>query len=181
MSTTKLVERETRETKIRVEAHLGTGIAVIDTSVPFLDHMMTVLAKYSGIDLTISARGDLRHHIVEDVALSVGAVIAAIVPVGAARYGERIVPMDEALVQAVIDVGGRPYYRGPVPSSLYEHWMRSFSDAGKFTLHIRILRGEDRHHVVEAAFKAVGFALRQALADTGSVFSTKGAVQMEQM
>ncbi len=181
MSATKLVERETRETKIRVEARLGTGIAVIDTSVPFLDHMMTVLAKYSGIDLTISARGDLRHHIVEDVALSVGAVIAAIVPVGAARYGERIVPMDEALVQAVIDVGGRPYYRGPVPSSLYEHWMRSFSDAGKFTLHIRILRGEDRHHVVEAAFKAVGFALRQALADTGSVFSTKGAVQMEQM
>ena len=180
MSTTKLVERETKETRIRVEARIGSGIAKIDTGVPFLDHMMVVLAKYSGIDLTISARGDMRHHVVEDVALSVGAVVAAIVPPGAARYGERVVPMDEALVQAAIDVGGRPYYRGPVPSSLYEHWMRSFCDAGKFTLHIRILRGEDRHHVVEAVFKALGFSLRQALADTGSVFSTKGAVQLEQ-
>jgi imidazoleglycerol-phosphate dehydratase len=179
VSTIKLVERETKETKIRVEARIGSGIAKIDTSVPFLDHMMVVLAKYSSIDLTISARGDLRHHVVEDVALSVGAVVAAIVPAGAARYGERVVPMDEALVQAAIDVGGRPYYRGPVPSSLYEHWMRSFCDAGKFTLHIRILRGEDRHHVVEAAFKALGFSLRQALADTGSVFSTKGPVQLE--
>lgn len=180
MSLTKLVERETKETKIRVEARVGSGVAKIDTSVPFLDHMMVVLAKYSGIDLTISARGDLRHHIVEDVALSVGAVVAAIVPTGAARYGERVVPMDEALVQAAIDVGGRPYYQGPVPSALYEHWMRSFCDAGKFTLHIRILRGEDRHHIVEAAFKALGFSLRQALADTGSVFSTKGSVQLEQ-
>jgi imidazoleglycerol-phosphate dehydratase len=180
VSTIKLVERETKETKIRVEARIGTGAAKIDTSVPFLDHMMTVLAKYSGIDLTIAARGDLRHHIIEDVALSVGAVVAAVVPPGAARYGERVVPMDEALVQAVLDVGGRPYYRGPLPSSLYDHWMRSFTDAGKFTLHIRILRGEDRHHVVEAAFKALGFALRQAVADTGSVFSTKGAVQLEQ-
>jgi imidazoleglycerol-phosphate dehydratase len=173
VSSTKLVERETKETKIRVEARIGSGIAKIDTGVPFLDHMMVVLAKYSGIDLTISARGDLRHHVVEDVALSVGAVVAAIVPPGAARYGE-------ALVQAAIDVGGRPYYRGPVPSSLYEHWMRSFCDAGKFTLHIRILRGEDRHHVIEAAFKALGFSLRQALADTGSVFSTKGSVQLDQ-
>ncbi len=177
MSTIKLVERETKETKIRVEARIGTGAAKIDTSVPFLDHMMTVLAKYSGIDLTIAARGDLRHHIIEDVALSVGAVVAAVVPPGAARYGERVVPMDEALVQAVLDVGGRPYYRGPLPSSLYDHWMRSFCDAAKFTLHLRVLRGTDRHHVIEAAFKALGFALRQALTDTGDIFSTKGDVQ----
>ena len=178
MSAAKLVERKTKETTIRVEASIGTGVARVDTTVPFLDHMMTALAKYSGLNLTIKARGDLRHHIVEDVALTVGQAVAALVPRGAARYGERTVPMDDALVQAVLDVGGRPFYRGPIPSTFFEHWMRSFCDAGKFTLHIRVLRGEDRHHVVEAAFKALGFSLAQALADTGSVFSTKGTVGM---
>jgi imidazoleglycerol-phosphate dehydratase len=175
----KVVERKTRETAIRVEVTRGTGIARVDTSIPFLDHMMTAFAKYAGIDLTIDARGDLRHHIIEDVALTVGAAVAGIVPHGAARYGERTVPMDDALVQAVLDVGGRPYYRGPIPSGLYEHWMRSFCDAGKFTLHVRVIRGEDRHHIVEAAFKALGFCLGQALADTGSIFSTKGSVSLE--
>lgn len=178
MNAVKTVERKTKETTIRVEASVGAGVACVDTTVPFLDHMMTALAKYSGVNLTIKARGDLRHHIVEDVALTVGQAIAALVPRGAARYGERTVPMDDALVQAVLDVGGRPFYRGPIPSTFFEHWMRSFCDAGKFTLHIRVLRGEDRHHVVEAAFKALGFSLAQALADTGSVFSTKGTVAM---
>jgi imidazoleglycerol-phosphate dehydratase len=179
MSAAKIVERKTKETTIRVEASIGTGIARVDSTVPFLDHMMTALAKYSGLNLTIKARGDLRHHIVEDVALTVGQAVAALVPRGAARYGERTVPMDDALVQAVLDVGGRPFYRGPIPSTFFEHWMRSFCDAGKFTLHIRVLRGEDRHHVVEAAFKALGFSLAQALADTGSVFSTKGTVAVK--
>jgi imidazoleglycerol-phosphate dehydratase len=174
-----IVQRETRETTIRVEAATGTGVAHIETSVPFLDHMLTALARYSAIDLTVSARGDLRHHIIEDVALAVGSTVTALVPAGAARFGERTVPMDEALVQAVLDAGGRPFYRGPLPSSLYEHWMRSFCDAAKFTLHIRVLRGTDRHHVVEAAFKALGFALRQALADAGGVLSTKGTVRLE--
>lgn len=178
MTIKKVVERTTKETTIRVEASLGTGIANADTTVPFLDHMMTALAKYSGLDLTIKARGDLRHHIVEDVALTVGQAVSGLVPRGAARYGERTVPMDDAVVQAVLDVGGRPFYRGPIPSTFFEHWMRSFCDAGKFTLHIRVLRGEDRHHIVEAAFKALGFSLAQALADTGSVFSTKGSVSM---
>jgi len=174
-----VVERVTRETTIRVEAVLGSGVARVATSVPFLDHMLTALAKYSGLDLTVDASGDLRHHIIEDVALTVGAAIAKAVPATAARYGERTVPMDEALVQAVLDIGGRPYYEGPIPSSLYEHWMRSFCDAAQFTLHLRVLRGEDRHHIVEAAFKALGFALRDAVRDSGSVFSTKGAVRVE--
>jgi len=176
VSAVKIVERKTKETTIRVEASFGTGVSRVDTPVPFLNHMMTALAKYSGVDLTIKARGDLRHHVVEDVALTVGQAIAALVPLGAARYGERTVPMDDALVQAVLDVGGRPFYRGPIPSTFFEHWMRSFCDAAKFTLHIRVLRGDDRHHVVEAAFKALGFSLAQALADTGGVFSTKGMV-----
>lgn len=180
MSVPCTVERVTKETTIRVTAVVGSGVAQVSTTVPFLDHMLTALAKYSGVDLTVNATGDLRHHIIEDVALTVGQAMAGIVPVGAARYGERTVPMDEALVQAVLDAGGRPYYRGPVPSSLYEHWFRSFTDASKFTLHIRVLRGSDRHHIVEGAFKALGFCVRQALADTGSVFSTKGSVAMQQ-
>lgn len=174
-----VVVRQTAETSVRVEAALGSGRATVQTTVPFLDHMMAVLAKYSGFDLTITANGDLRHHIIEDVALALGPAIAGIIPSTAVRYGERTVPMDEALVQVVLDAGGRPFYEGPIPSALYDHWMRSFSDAAKFTLHIVILRGEDRHHIVEAAFKALGLALRQAAADSGAVFSTKGAVRME--
>ena len=77
-------------------------------------------------------------------------------------------------------MGGRPYYRGPLPSSLYDHWMRSFSDHGRLTLHLRVLRGRDRHHVIEAAFKALGLALRDALEESGTVFSTKGHVSVEE-
>ncbi len=172
------VDRSTTETTIRVEMAIGTGRADVRTGEPFLDHMMTALARYSGLDLTITATGDLRHHLIEDVALTVGEALRRVLPATCARYGERTVPMDEALVQAVLDAGGRPYYRGPVPSSLYDHWMRSFCDAAKVTLHLRVLRGRDRHHVVEAAFKALGFALREALVDTGAVFSTKGAVTL---
>jgi len=171
-------ERQTKETAVRVEMRLGSGVADIQTTIPFFDHMMTVLARYAGLDLTIRAQGDLRHHLIEDVALTVGAAMAAVVPATAARYGERTVPMDDALVQVVLDAGGRPYYAGKLPSSLYQHWMRSFSDASQFTLHLRVLRGSDRHHIVEAAFKALGFALRQAAVDAGAVFSTKGAVML---
>lgn len=173
-----VVERKTSETTIRVGMAIGGGTADIRTGLPFLDHIMTALARYSGLDLTIVASGDLRHHLIEDVALTVGEALRRVLPATCARYGERTVPMDEALVHAVLDAGGRPYYRGPIPSSLYEHWMRSFCDAAKVTLHIRVLRGSDRHHIVEAAFKALGFALRQALVDTGTVFSTKGAVAL---
>jgi imidazoleglycerol-phosphate dehydratase len=173
------VDRTTSETTVRVEMAIGTGRSEIRTGLPFLDHMMTVLARYAGLDLTVIATGDLRHHLIEDVALTVGEALRRVVPATCARYGDRTVPMDEALVQAVLDAGGRPFYRGPLPSTLYDHWMRSFCDAAKVTLHLRVLRGRDRHHMVEAAFKALGFALRQALVDTGTVFSTKGAVALE--
>jgi len=175
-----VIERKTSETIVRVEMAIGGGRADVRTGVPFLDHMMTVLARYAGLDLTIAAEGDLRHHLIEDVALTVGDAVRRVLPATCARYGDRTVPMDEALVHAVLDAGGRPYYRGPLPSSLYEHWMRSFCDAAKVTLHLRVRRGRDRHHVVEAAFKALGFALRQALADAGTVFSTKGVVTLEE-
>jgi imidazoleglycerol-phosphate dehydratase len=174
-----VVVRETRETRVRVELKAGTGMAAVDTGTPFLDHMLTTLARYSGLDLTVHARGDLRHHLIEDVALSVGAALSAALPPTAARYGDRTVPMDDALVHVALDVGGRPYYAGPIPATLYDHWMRSFSDAAQATLHIRVLRGRDRHHIVEAAFKALGLALRDALVESGGVFSTKGSVSLQ--
>lgn len=174
-----VIVRETRETQIRVEMTIGQGTATVNTGIPFLDHMMVALARYSGLDLSIQARGDLKHHTIEDVAIAVGAALLEVIPRTAARYGDRTVPMDEALVQACIDVGGRPYYRGPIPSKLYDHWMRSFCDNAKVTLHLRVLRGTDRHHIVEGAFKALGFALRDALQDSGAVFSTKGSVALE--
>lgn len=174
-----VVVRETRETKIRLQVEIGTGKSEISTGVPFLDHMMVTFARYSGLDITLAATGDLKHHTIEDVAIAMGAAVAEVLPATAARYGDRVVPMDESLVQACIDVGGRPYYEGPVPSKLYDHWMRSFADNAKATLHIRVLRGTDRHHMVEGAFKALGLALRDALQDSGAVFSTKGSVALE--
>jgi imidazoleglycerol-phosphate dehydratase len=95
-----------------------------------------------------------------------------------ARFGHRVVPMDDALVSASVDLGGRRYYRGRLPSRLYTHWMRSFADAAGCTLHLEVRRGRDRHHVVEAAFKALGLALHDALAPAPEVFSTKGAVRL---
>ena len=176
-----VVTRETKETQIRVELTRGTGAAsnvAADTGVPFLDHMLVTFARYAGLDLAVRARGDLRHHTIEDVAIVVGAALAAHLPATAARYGDRTIPMDDALVHVSLDLGGRPYYRGPLPSALYDHWMRSFSDNAKATLHVRVLRGHDKHHVVEAAFKALGLAVRDALVERGAVFSTKGSVSL---
>lgn len=173
------IERRTSETTITVALSAGSGAAKVATGVPFLDHMMIVLARYSGIDMDITATGDLKHHTIEDVAIAVGEAFARMLPQKCARYGDSIVPMDEALVQVTVDAGGRPYYQGPLPSSLYEHWMRSFADNAKMTLHIRVLRGTDRHHIVEAGFKALGFAIRQALIETDAVFSTKGSVTLD--
>ena len=176
-----VVSRETRETQIRVELTNGTGApARADTGEPFLDHMLVTLARYAGLDLAVRARGDLRHHLIEDVGIVVGEAVRALAPATAARYGDRTVPMDDALVHVSVDVGGRPYYEGPLPSSLYDHWMRSFADHAGATLHVIVRRGRDRHHVVEAAVKALGLALRDAMADSGAVFSTKGSVVWRQ-
>ena len=172
-----VVERVTRETEIRVEIARGMGRATVDTTLPFLDHMVMTLARYASLDLQLQARGDLKHHLIEDVGIVIGTAIAGLASPTIARYGDRTIPMDDALVQAVIDVGGRAFYEGPLPSRLYDHWMRSFSDHARATLHLRVLRGRDRHHVVEAAFKSLGLALRDALADGDGVFSTKGRVE----
>jgi imidazoleglycerol-phosphate dehydratase len=172
------IERETRETSIRVTVMREGGEIAVDTSVPFLDHMLLTWARYAGIGLTLHARGDLRHHLIEDVGIALGAALKGAIPATAARYGHRIIPMDEALVECAIDVGGRFFYEGPLPSTLYDHFMRSFAEHAGSTLHLRVLRGTDRHHIVEGAFKALGLAIRDALVDSGAVFSTKGSVAL---
>lgn len=172
------VLRETRETRVRVVLPPGAdAVTTISTGAPFLDHMLATLARHAGRPLRVEAQGDLRHHLIEDVAITVGRAFLEACPADAARHGERTVAMDDALVQAVLDFGGRAYYRGPLPSRLYDHWMRSFSEHARCTLHVRVLRGTDRHHVIEAAFKALGFALGQALTPGDGVFSTKGRVR----
>ncbi len=173
------VVRETKETQIRVVVMRGTGRATVDTTRPFLDHMLVTFAKYSGLDVEVHARGDLPHHLIEDVAICIGAAVAAALPPTAARYADRTIPMDDALVQCALDLGGRPYYRGKLPVAIWEHWMRSFSDNAKATLHLRVIRGTDDHHVVEAAFKALGLAVRDAFVESGAVFSTKGSVELQ--
>lgn len=170
--------RETGETRVRVEVKRGDGSPRIDTGDGFLDHMLVTFARYSGLELAVEARGDLHHHLVEDVAIALGMALADIVPEHAARYGWATVPMDEALVQAAIDTGGRAYYVGDLPTSLADHFFQSLSTHLAATLHIRVVRGRNRHHVIEAAVKATGLALRQALEEGEGVFSTKGAVRV---
>lgn len=173
----KTVTRETRETCVAIGLAIGDGETIVRTGIPFLDHMLGTLIRYAGLNGSIEATGDLKHHIIEDVGIVFGSAIVGLASPRAARFAERTIPMDDALVQVVLDLGGRPYYRGRLPSELYDHWMRSFADNAGCTLHIRVLRGRDRHHIVEAAFKALGFALREALReDTGGPSSMKGPV-----
>jgi len=173
--------RETRETRIRAELETGDDPPgePIATGDAFLDHMLTTLARYADLSLRVEGRGDLRHHLVEDAAITLGALLGRATPAACARYGHAVVPMDEALVEVALDAGGRPHYEGGLPSRLYEHFFRSLALHAGWTLHVRVVRGRDRHHIVEAAFKALGLALRQARHEEGAIFSTKGAVRME--
>lgn len=175
------MRRETRETRVVVGLRAGDRPARVKTDEPFLDHMLVTLARYAGLELEVEATGDLTHHLIEDVAITLGRVLREEVPETCARYGHSVVPMDDAVVEVALDVGGRSFYEGPLPDPWYDHFFRSLADNCRATLHVRVLRGDDRHHVVEAAFKALGLALRQALAETGAVFSTKGSVEIERL
>ena len=198
MSRTARVERATSETKLVVELDLdGTGKSSISTGVGFYDHMLTALSKHSGIDLTVQADGDLHidaHHTVEDVAIALGQAFAEALgdKRGITRYGDATVPMDEVLVQAAVDLSGRPYVvhaepdrMTPVigtdfPTSLTRHVLESFALNARITLHVRVLyAGRDAHHIVEGQFKALARALRTAVAidpRVTDVPSTKGAL-----
>jgi imidazoleglycerol-phosphate dehydratase len=170
--------RETRETRVSISI-AANGPTRISTTDAFLDHMLTALTRYAGFALTLEASGDLRHHLIEDVAITLGLALKDYIPATCQRYGDRVIVMDDALVQVALDAGGRPFYQGPLPSKLYDHFMRSLADNAGIALHVRVLRGSDRHHIVEAAMKALGIALRNALEPGGAVFSTKGSVRIE--
>lgn len=169
-------ERETKETRIRVEVNLdGTGKAEIDTPIAFLRHMLRTLATHSMVDIAVNSEGDLKHHIAEDVALSLGTAIKeALSSVeGINRFGYALVPMDCSLATAAVDLGNRPYsvidlgMDGPMvedmPVEDLTHFFESLAASMKANVHIRVEYGRNDHHKVEAAFKALALSLRHAL------------------
>jgi imidazoleglycerol-phosphate dehydratase len=189
------VERATKESQVKVELNVdGTGITDIDTGVPFFDHMLSQLGKHGGFDLTIKTTGDLEidaHHTVEDTSLALGSAFREAMgdKSGIRRYGDALVPLDEALAQVAVDLSGRPYLVhdepplveliGSYDTTLTKHIFESFVANAHVTLHVRVLGGRNAHHVVEAQFKAFARALRQAVElDPRSVGipSTKGVL-----
>ena len=195
MARTARVERETKESKVVVELDLdGTGTADVATGVPFFDHMLAQLGKHGGFDLTVRTDGDLEvdaHHTVEDTAIALGQALREALgdKAGIRRFGDALVPLDETLVQVAVDVSGRPYLVhtepeiveliGSYDTTLTKHIWESFTASAQVCLHVRVLSGRNAHHVVEAQFKAVARALRDAVAldpRTTGVPSTKGTL-----
>jgi imidazoleglycerol-phosphate dehydratase len=189
------INRRTKETDVRVKLNLdGSGRGRIDTGLPFLDHMLELFARHGLFDLEIICKGDLEiddHHSVEDIALTFGQALREALgdKAGINRYGEAIVPMDEALCRSVIDLSGRFYlvYEaqtkrqkiGNFSVELAEHFWRSFAETAKFNLHIDCLRGRNTHHILEGTFKATARALKHAVARDRriqGVPSTKGVL-----
>jgi imidazoleglycerol-phosphate dehydratase len=201
MTTTRSAEisRTTKETQIRVRLDLdGTGRAAVSTGVGFLDHMLDALARHGRFDLDAEATGDLHvdaHHTIEDVAITLGRAFAQAVgdAAGIVRMGEATVPLDESLVQAVVDISGRPFAAvdlpfagemiGQMPTEMVRHFLRSFAAEARITLHVRLLAGENDHHRAEASFKALARALDAATRPdpriSGIVPSTKGVLDGE--
>jgi imidazoleglycerol-phosphate dehydratase len=191
--------RETSESRVEISLNLdGSGKSSIDTTVPFFDHMLTAFAKHSLIDLEVKATGDTDidvHHTVEDTGIALGTTIleALGTKVGIARYGDALVPLDEALAQAVIDISGRPYFvhggepdgfefhliGGHFTGSMVRHFFEALALNARLTVHLRVLDGRDAHHIAEAEFKAFARAFRQAKAIDpliSGIPSTKGAL-----
>lgn len=189
------VTRQTAETKIRLILNLdGAGTSTIQTGIGFFDHMLTLLAKHGGFDLAVACDGDIEvdgHHTVEDIGIVLGQAFAKVTADkrGMARYGSWLLPMDETLIMAAVDISGRPYlvYDAPVDApmigaydtELTEEFLRAFVVHAGITLHIKKVHGKNAHHIVEGIFKALGRVLRQATRiDTSiqGVLSTKGSL-----
>ncbi len=195
MSRTARVERVTGETSVLVELLLdGSGQASAETGVPFFDHMLCQLGKHGGFDLEVRTAGDTHidaHHTVEDTSIAVGQALREALgdKAGVRRFGDSLVPLDEALVQVAVDLSGRPYLVheepeiveliGSYDTTLTKHIFESFVASSQVCLHVRVLAGRNAHHVVEAQFKAVARALRDAVSLDGRVSgvpSTKGVL-----
>jgi imidazoleglycerol-phosphate dehydratase len=173
------LSRQTKETKIEVVLKIdGSGASKVDLPDEFLRHMVETLAKYSGVDLKISATGDIAHHLIEDVAIALGrAYREALGDMPIKRIGSATVPMDEALTHVSLDLIDRPFAHLELPDLMYEHFLRSFAMELRATLHTMVLRGKDGHHIVEATFKALGLALKGAMAPADVTLSTKSGVK----
>ncbi len=190
------IKRKTAETDIQLKLSLdGTGVGEIDTGCGFLDHMLTLFTKHSRYDLSVKCVGDTEvdyHHTVEDVAICLGKAFCEALgdKKGIYRYGDKIIPMDEALIMCAVDISGRDYlgyaldipsYRvGDFDTELCEEFFKAFVRDAKITLHIRQLAGTNSHHIIEGAFKAVGRALSAATARDekfkDEIPSTKGVL-----
>jgi imidazoleglycerol-phosphate dehydratase len=198
-SRTATISRQTSESSIDLSIDLdGSGVSSISTSVPFFDHLLTAFAKHSLVDLTVTATGDTHidvHHTVEDIGITLGQAIKQALgdKAGISRFGDALVPLDEALVQAVVDVSGRPYLvhsgepvgfehhliGGHFTGSMLRHVFEAIAFNAALTVHIRVLGGRDPHHIAEAEFKAFARAFRFAVAPDARVTgipSTKGAL-----
>jgi imidazoleglycerol-phosphate dehydratase len=189
------VERSTKETQIQLQLQLdGSGKAEISTGVGFFDHMLDLLARHARLDLSVTAKGDLEtgaHHTTEDVGIVLGQALDRALGdrSGIARYGDAMVPMDEALGVCAIDVSGRPYcsFEADLPATtiagfeteLTEEFFRAVANNAKLTIHLRALEGTNAHHKIEACFKAFARALREAVSIDASepgIPSTKGVL-----
>jgi imidazoleglycerol-phosphate dehydratase len=189
--------RSTKETAVTVSLLVdGAGRVEAATGLPFFDHMLEQLGRHGGFDLSVEAKGDLdvdAHHTVEDVGIVIGACLATALgtKAGVRRFASALIPLDEALVEVALDLSGRPYFAYDVPFApdtpglgsppfnpqLAEEFFRAFATAAAITLHIRLREGRNTHHVVEATFKGVARALRDAVRiDGGGVPSTKGTL-----
>lgn len=190
-----MIQRKTAETQIQLKLKIdGTGKGEVDSSLPFLDHMLTLWAKHGFFDFKLKSKGDIEiddHHLVEDIGIALGNALAKAVgdKKGIKRYGIAYVPMDEALAQVILDVSGRPYlvYRVVLSKKkikdfdidLIEHFFEALVQRSGLTLHIHVPYGRNPHHVLEAVFKAFGRALDQALQidpRIKGVLSTKGVL-----
>jgi imidazoleglycerol-phosphate dehydratase len=188
------IARKTRETDVAVALALGGGEARIATGIPFFDHMLAQIAKHGGLALEVMAKGDLEvdaHHTVEDVGIALGEALKQAVgdKAGLARYGHAVVPLDEALVEAVVDLSGRPHltFNARLPSGkkfigafdvdLTQDFLQALANHAGLCLHVNVRYGRNLHHVVEAIFKAVARALRAATVREGTALpSTKGVL-----
>ena len=172
------IKRETRETNVSVELNLdGSGQYDVECDIQFLKHMVETLARYADFDIKMKASGDNDHHLIEDAAITLGkALREALGDAPIERMATATVVMDDAMVMTSLDLVDRPYCEADCPDPLYIHFFRSFAMTAGITLHILVIRGFDEHHIIEAGFKSMGKALKEAVKVRGTELSNKGAV-----